>query len=153
MLLDLQYLGFQTDTRTHPPYLRWWCYRKWSRAYAQPEVTGSHGSMFCACPAFSPSFFSYYSSSTKGSMVVVQVPGLPEVTKGHVTPERNSLGVRMCNRKLCNIRPSVVFWPEVTLLNVTRRGFPWVRVCISAIRGTVYRECALIVSWCVTYYW
>jgi hypothetical protein len=23
----------------------------------------------------------------------------------------------------------------------------------NSIRGTVYRECALIVLWCVTYYW
>jgi hypothetical protein len=42
------------------------------------------GSMFCACPAF-PAFFSYYNGSTKCS-TVVQVPWLPEVTKGHVTP-------------------------------------------------------------------
>ena len=39
-----------------------------------------------------PVFFSHYSSSTKCSIVVVQVPGLPEVTFGHVTPERSSIG-------------------------------------------------------------
>jgi hypothetical protein len=30
------------------------------------------------------------------------------------------VGVRMHNQKLRNIRPSGVFWPEVTLWNVTR---------------------------------
>ena len=52
-----------------------------------PEVTGSDvitGSMFCACPGFSPAFFSYYSNTKCNT--VVQVPLLPEVTKGQVTP-------------------------------------------------------------------
>ena len=63
-------------------------------------ATGSHdtgsdvtGNMFCACPAF-PRVFSYY-SSTKCSMVV-QVPGLAEVTECHVTPNGGPWdGVRM----------------------------------------------------------
>jgi len=40
---------------------------------------------------------------------VVQIPWLPEVTEGHVTPKGVPLGVRMRNRKLCNIRPSGAF--------------------------------------------
>ena len=42
-------------------------------------------------------FFFYYSSS-----IVVQVPWLPEVTEGHVTPFVVPLGVRMRNRS-CTI--------------------------------------------------
>ena len=61
-----------------------------------------------------PALFSYYSNSTKCS-TVVQVPRLPKVTKGHVTP------------KLGNIHPSGTFSSEVTSSNVTSKGFPWVR--------------------------
>ena len=64
--------------------------------------------MFCACLAFS----SYYNSSTKCS-TVVEVPWLPEVNKGHVTPSGFPVGVRMHNGKLRNIRPSRAFLPEV----------------------------------------
>jgi hypothetical protein len=61
-------------------------------------------------PGFSPGFF---------LAIVVQVPGLPEVTKGQVTPSRVPLGVRMHNWKLPNFRPSGAFWPEVTLWSIT----------------------------------
>ena len=46
----------------------------------------------------------------------------------HVTPNEVPLEgwvARMRNRKLRNIRPSGAFSPEVTSVNVTRRGFPW----------------------------
>ena len=46
--------------------------RKW------PEVCSAHARIF-------PALFSYYSSSTKYN-TVVQVPWLPEVTEGHVSP-------------------------------------------------------------------
>jgi hypothetical protein len=55
----------------------------------------------------------YYSSSIQCS-TVVQVLWLPEMTEGHVTPLGVPLCVRMCNRKLRNIRPSGAFWPEIT---------------------------------------
>ena len=76
--------------------------RKW------PEICSVHGRK-CI-----PSFFSYNSSNT-----VVQVPWLPEVAEGHVTPFGVPLSVRMRNRKFRNIRTSGTFWPEVTLWNVT----------------------------------
>ena len=82
-------------------------------------VSRTFGSMFLACPNFPPCFlplpfsrtfvfvffspyfflwfpalFSYYNSST-----VVQVPWLPEVTKGHVTPKGWKC-VSIGNRKL-----------------------------------------------------
>jgi hypothetical protein len=47
------------------------------------------GSMFWTCPAFTH-VFSYYSS--RKCSTVVQVPGLPEVTEGHVTPKGFHLG-------------------------------------------------------------
>ena len=52
------------------------------------------GSMFCACPAFSPAFF-FLSSSTV-------VPWLPDVTEDHLTPFGFLLGVRMHNRRSCD---------------------------------------------------
>jgi hypothetical protein len=55
---------------------RQWRHRKSrDRKRAWPELTGG---MLCACPAFSRVF--------SLTIVVVQVPGLPEVTEGHVTP-------------------------------------------------------------------
>ena len=75
-----------------------------------PEVCSAHARLF-------PAFFSYYCS--RKCNTVVQVPGLPEVTKGHVIPFGVPLCVRMRNRKLCNIHSSGAFWPEVTLWNVT----------------------------------
>jgi hypothetical protein len=76
-------------------HFRWWCEmvvlpEVIACAWACPtwsdlsNVTGSHGSMFCAFAAFSR-LFSYYSSSTKCS-TAVQVPGLPEVTEGQYPP-------------------------------------------------------------------
>ena len=67
------------------------------------------GSLFCACPAFSPRFFSYENSSTSTTAT-----GSDQRSR---EPFEVPLGVR--NRKLCNIRPSGAFWPEVTLWNVT----------------------------------
>jgi hypothetical protein len=61
--------------------------------------------MFSASPFFPRFIF---------TIAVVQVPWLP-VTEGHVTPFGVSLGVRMRNRKLRNIKPSGAFLPEVTL--------------------------------------
>jgi hypothetical protein len=83
--------------------------RKWRKS--RDVVTGS---MFCACPVFS------YYSNTKCS-TVIQVPGLPEVTEGHVIPKRFHLGeVCACaSRKWRNIRPSEDCSPEVTSSNVT----------------------------------
>jgi hypothetical protein len=49
------------------------------------------GSMFCACPVFSPVFF-----------FLVVVTWLPDVTKGHLTLFGVPLDVRMRNRKLRN---------------------------------------------------
>ena len=70
-----------------------------------PEACSAHARL-------SPAFFP--------TIAVVQVPGLPEVTKGHVNPSGLPWNdVRMRNRKLCNIRLSGAFWPEVTLWNVT----------------------------------
>ena len=63
----------------------------------------------CACAIVSRVFLSYFSSST-----VVQVPWLPDVTEGHVTPKGFSLSVRMRNRKLQNICPNGAFSPEMT---------------------------------------
>jgi hypothetical protein len=71
-------------------------------------MTESHGSDRVRMRNRFPRFFSYYSSSTK-LCTVVQVPWLPEVTEGHVTPKMVPLGVRMRNRKLCNICSSGVF--------------------------------------------
>ena len=70
-------------------------------AFREVTGTGNHGRDRVRMRNNLPRFFSYYSSST-----VVQVPGLPEVTKGHVTPFGVHLGVRMRNWKLRNIRPS-----------------------------------------------
>jgi hypothetical protein len=55
---------------------------------------GATGSMFCAFPDF-PAFF-----PTIVVQNVVQVPWLPDVTEGHVTPKGVPLGGRMRNRKL-----------------------------------------------------
>ena len=74
--------------------------RKWR--HNRKYVLHMHG--------FSPVFF---------LAIVVQVPGLLEVTKGQVTPSRVPLGVRMHNWKLPNFRPSGAFWPKVTLWSVT----------------------------------
>ena len=53
--------------------------------------------------------------SENGRVVtIVQVPWLPEVTEGHVTPKEVPLGACIRNRKLRNIRPSGDFSPEVT---------------------------------------
>jgi len=108
-----------------------WCYRK-SRHRSGPDRKWRNRKYFLRMRnRYILSY--YYSNSTKCS-TVVQVPGLPEVFEGHVTPKGGWKGVRMRNRKLRNIRPCGAFWPEVTLWNVTRsditwprRGFPWVR--------------------------
>jgi len=80
-------------------------------AYAQPEV------------AQYPALFSYYSSSTKcststmatGSDVSQVTPkGIPLGGSCSISPAGVPLGARMRNRKLCNIRPSGAFSPEVT---------------------------------------
>jgi hypothetical protein len=78
-----------------------------------------HGSMFCACPDFPRAFF---------LTIVVQVPWLPEVTEGHVTPKGFPWSMR--KRKLRNIRPSRAFSPVVTSVTWPRRRLPW--VCASA---------------------
>jgi hypothetical protein len=56
-----------------------------------------------------PGFFPHFVLT----IAVVQVPWLPEVTKGD--PFGVPLGVRMHNRKLCNIRPNGAFSPEEPL--------------------------------------
>ena len=89
-----------------------------SMALTGGDVSHVTGSMFCACPdpprTIFPRFFrfavlfSYDYCST--SSTVVQVPWLPEVTEGNVTPKEFPWkGVRMQNRKLRNIRPSGAF--------------------------------------------
>jgi hypothetical protein len=55
-----------------------------------PEVVLT-GSRFCACPAFPRVFF------------LEIVTWLPDVIQGHLTPFEALLGVRMRNRKMCNI--------------------------------------------------
>jgi hypothetical protein len=79
------------------------CNRKWRKS--RDVVTGS---MLCAY------------SNTKCS-TVIQVPGLPEVTKGHVTPKGFHLGemYACATRKWRNIRPSEDFKPLVMSSNVT----------------------------------
>jgi hypothetical protein len=96
-----------------------------------PRPTEHSGWLLCeawGCPFRSGWFANMVSSYAfvviKGpspTSAVVQVPGLPEVTKGHVNPSGLPWNdVRMRNRKLCNIRLSGAFWPEVTLWGVTK---------------------------------
>ena len=68
-----------------------------------PEACSVHARFF------SPRFFSYESSSTS-----TMATGSDQRSRD---PFEVPLGMR--NRKLCNIRPSGAFWPEVTLWNVT----------------------------------
>ena len=88
------------------------------------------GSMFCACPAFTR-VFSYY-SSTKCS-TAVQVPGLPEVTEGHVTPKGFHLGeVCACATGSGAIFVLVETESDVIKRLVASKGFHWkggVRAC------------------------
>jgi hypothetical protein len=75
-----------------------------------PEVCSAHAQILLVLfsRAFSglPCFF-----LTIIVVQVVQVPWLPEVTEGNVTPKEFPWkGVRMQNRKLRNIRPSGAFW-------------------------------------------
>ena len=68
-----------------------------------PEVCSAHARNF---PAFC--FLTIVVQN------VVQVPWLPDVTEGHMTPKRVPLGARMRNRQLRNICPSRGCSQEVT---------------------------------------
>jgi len=99
-------------------YLRWWreVVELPEAAHTGSDVTGSHvtgrdpdrNRKYVLRMRNRYILYYYYSSSTKCS-TVVQVPWLPEVTEGHVTPKGVPLGVRMRNRKLHNIRPGGPF--------------------------------------------
>ena len=84
---------------------------KWSRAHARKWI---------------PTLFSYY-SSTKCS-TVVQIPGLPEVTKGQVTPKEVPLvWFHACGTGSSQYSP---YWGlftgnDVIKRHVTPKEFPW----------------------------
>ena len=90
------------------PYLWWWCYRKWSRAHAQPKMTspegfltGSHGSDRVHMHGLFPRFFL--------TIVVVQNVGTRDrfgvslwCARGR-EEEEVSLGVIMTNTQIFHI--------------------------------------------------
>jgi hypothetical protein len=103
---------------------RKWRHRK--RPWPDPEVIA------CAIGTFDTT-----------TIVVVSLCKTDRATGSHVTLKGIPLCVRTRNWKLCYIRPSGAFWPEVTLWNVTRsdrryvimNGLPW-----SAIVESFHRK-------------
>jgi hypothetical protein len=112
------------------------------------------GDMFCACLAFSRFFF---------TIVVQNVPGLPEMTKRSCDPKRVPLGWGVCMRNRKFLSPEVassnVTWPRLIPLegwgvrkryrklrnirsNVTRKASPGKYGSVHA-QLEVHLECSL----------